>query len=320
VKLASLLGAAAVVTVCAATGAARPLGWSYASPTWSPNGSEVLFARARGPTGEILVARASGKTVRRITRAPIISQAAWSPDGARIAFVSRGRVFVAHRDGKGVRLLGRGAAAVWAPDSSHLAFDSTGQGPIRVAAADGANVVAVTEGPFDHAPSWSPDSRQLVFARAATPGGTEFLFVVGSDGTSLQPLGIQGADASWSPDGGRLAFWRKREDGVSLTIASLAASEPVSVTRALPAYSGSARWSPDGTKVLFTACSEFGACRVDVGEADGGDVRILGSGGEPSWAPDGRRIAFAARRSCRWSSVFTIGVDGKGLARLTPCR
>ena len=40
----------------------------------------------------------------------------------------------------------------------------------------------------------------------------------------------------------------------------------------------------------------------------------------PGWSPDGTRIAFTARLGCRWSSVFTVRVDGSRLARVTPCR
>ena len=319
-KLAPVLGAtAAAAALCAAGGDARLLGWSYASPTWSPDGRELVFASARGPAGELLVARANGRALRRIARAPIISQVAWSPDGARIAFVSRGSVFLVRRDGRGRRALGRGAELAWAPDSRHLAFDRGGRGGIRVVDADGGGGRTVTAGSYDRGPSWSPDGAELVFSRTEKPGGAESLFTAGAAG-AIRSLGIKGADPAWSPAGSRVAFWRYQPDGVVLTVESLDGSGSVSITRALPSYSGPARWSPDGSKLALTACSAFGACRVDVSDTAGSDVLILGSGGEPSWAPDGVRIAFAARRSCRWSSVFTVRSDGDGLARLTPCR
>jgi Tol biopolymer transport system component len=321
VKLSVLVAAAVVAaSLFAASGSSRPLGFSYASPSWSPDGRQLVFGSARGPVGDILIARANGKGVRRIARAPVVSQVVWSPDGRRIAYVSRGRIFVVGRDGSGSRRVATGAQVVWSPDSSQLAFDSGWAGPIRVAAADGTSRRTVSDGRYDRAPSWSPDGRRLVFSRASGPGGTESLFVVDADGRNLRGLGIQGADASWSPDGNRLAFWRKRAEGVALALANLDGSGFVPITRALAAYSGRARWSPDGSKLLFAPCSGTGACRVDVGDAQGHDVTILTSGAEPSWAPDGLRFAFTARRFCRTSGIFTMNADGNRLARLTPCR
>jgi Tol biopolymer transport system component len=310
----------AAAALFAASGSSRTLGFSYESPTWSPDGQQLVFGSARGPNGNVLIAGANGKGVRRLARAQILSQVVWSPDGTRIAFVTSGHVFVVGRDGSGKRGVGIGAAVVWSPDSTRLAFDSGWTGPIQVADPNGGSLHSVTSGRYDRAPTWSPDGRALLFSRAASPGGTEFLYVVGADGGGVRPLGIQGADAAWSPRGDKVAFWRKTSDGVALTVSSLDGSNVVRITRSLPAYSGRPRWSPDGSRLLFAPCSGTGACRVDVGDAEGHDVTILGSGAEPSWAPDGVRIAFTARRFCPTSGVFTINADGKRLTRVTRCR
>jgi Tol biopolymer transport system component len=320
VKFRALLAAGCIAAALfAASGSSRTLGFSYTSPSWSPDGRELVFGSARGPNGNLLIAHANGTHLRRVLRAQILSQVVWSPDGTRVAFVARGRVFVVGRDGRGLRRIARGAAVAWSPDSRRLAFDSGWAGPIRVAEATGG-VRAVTSGRYDRAPSWSPSGGELVFSRTETPGGTESLYAVSADGTNLRALGIQGADAAWAPGGDKVAYWRKTSTGVGLAVAGLDGSSPIMITRSLPAYSGPARWSPDGTRLLFSPCSGPGFCRVDVADAEGREVTILSAGAEPSWAPNGVRIAFTARRACRTSSIFAIDADGKRLARVTPCR
>jgi TolB protein len=320
VKLPSLTAAGfAAAALFAAGGSARPLGFNYASPSWSPDGRELVFLSARGPTGDIILATANGKRIRKLTPAALLSQVVWSPDGRQIAFVAGGHVFVVNRDGSGRRQLGTGAGVAWSPDSTRLAFDSGWVGPIQVANTDGSGRIRVTSGRYDRAPSWSPDGSSLVFSRAQSAGGPEALYVVGVDGVGLRSLGIQGADPSWSPRGDRLAYWGRRQDGVALAVAAFDGST-VQITRPLPAYSGPARWSLDGSMLLFAPCSGTGACRVDVADPDGRDVTILAPGADPAWAPDGKRVAFSARRLCRTSGIFTIDADGKRLARLTPCR
>ena len=37
----------------------------------------------------------------------------------------------------------------------------------------------------------------------------------------------------------------------------------------------------------------------------------------PAWSPDGKLVAFAARRGTGHFEIYTIGVDGTGLRRVT---
>ena len=295
---------------------------SYALPSWSPDGHRLAFASASGSVGAAVVtAGASGGPLRRVVRTGALSQVAWSPRGGRIAYGSHGRVFVIRSDGKQRHAVGSGVEAAWSPDGSRLAFARSALGgPIESVAADGGARTRVTGGRFDHAPAWSPDGTRLAFSRATTVGGPERLYAVGSDGTGLHALGVQGASPAWSPDGRSLAYWQRTPEGVALPAFRFAGEQVVPLTRTFAAFSRPPRWSPDGTRLLVTVCGAFGNCRLDVAAADGSGVTRLGPGSDPAWSPDGSRIAFVQRRSCAGWSVFVAKADGTGLRRVTPCR
>jgi TolB protein len=313
--------AAGLLVLLVGGAGARPLPPSYALPSWSPGGERLVFARALGPGGAVMTSRPDGKSLRRLAKTRVLSEVAWSPRGPRIAYASHGRVFVLRSDGKGRHLVGSGADLVWSPDGTRLAFaGSAVGGPIQIVQAGGGSRLRLTRARFDHAPAWSPDGRRLAFTRAASVGAQDYLYVVGVDGTGLRRLGPQGASPSWSPDGNALAFWQRTDQGVALALYRFGDEQVVRLTRTFAAFSHEPRWSPDGTQLLFTVCGPFGACRLDIAQADGSRVVRLGSGGDATWAPDGRRIAFVARVACAASSVFVMNADGGGQRRITPCR
>ena len=90
-------------------------------------------------------------------------------------------------------------------------------------------------------------------------------------------------------------------------------------------------WSPDGKSLAFTRILPGrGHAAIYLADANGGNVRKLVGGDRwymnPTWSPDGTRIAFyskldfprpSAGKQPPPSEIYTIGVDGKGLRRLT---
>jgi TolB protein len=146
------------------------------------------------------------------------------------------------------------------------------------------------------------------------------LYLVGADGTGLKPFGRQGAAPSWSPDGSRIAYWRRTPNGVALAVANADGSGELTLTRTVPSFSGVPQWSADSRRLVFNICSPFGPCRIDVAEADGRSVRRIAIGQDPVWAPNGNRVAFTMRRLCRSSGIFLVNPDGSRLKAITPCR
>jgi Tol biopolymer transport system component len=141
---------------------------------------------ARGEFGEILI---YGKSTPRDVQTP-----AWSPDGRKLAFVSRrdgnSEIYVMNADGSDQRNLTRHAASdqspAWSPDGQSIAFVSrrSGLAEIHVMNADGSDQrnLRVRVG-RDSGLGWSPDGRKIAF----TAGSTE-VYVVNADGSGRRQL------------------------------------------------------------------------------------------------------------------------------------
>jgi Tol biopolymer transport system component len=162
-------------------------------PTWSPNGNSILVHERASSTSELAL-----QLFETLTSTPVklnivgprsASQPAWSPDGARIAFVCQWPAYtdlcIANADGTGAVHLNDDAELdqepAWSPDGKRLAFARYPVGRSDDASAEVAVMDLATRqitllgNGAD--PAWSPDGAKLVFA------GTDGLFVMNADGS-----------------------------------------------------------------------------------------------------------------------------------------
>jgi Tol biopolymer transport system component len=201
--------------------------WGRGPPTWgsfSPDGTEIAFARNGSSRGPYIVASEGGKRYplghrcprmkiggRRVEACgePMFEAAAWSPDGSRIAwvdFVEDSAKFGHHAtvlsfvnpDGTGLReevarLPGGGGNLVWSPDGSQLAF--WGPSQIFVINADGSDLRQITDEGVNQWPAWSPDGSRIAFVHDGT------LYTIAPDGTAARRLDGVTPDGAiaWNP-------------------------------------------------------------------------------------------------------------------------
>ena len=172
---------------------------------------------------------------------------------------------------------------------------------------------------------------KLVFERP-TRGGAD-LFTVSADGSAVTRLTrLQGVehDASWSPDGSKVAFTRARnpETGpFEIWIVNADGSGLARVTRHRGFTFGPA-WSPDGQRIAYSKERRDRPPALYVVNSDGSGTQRLRSSRtegctDPSWSPDGTTIAFASTRVGESRQAFDSSIavidadDGGNLRRLT---
>jgi TolB protein len=138
------------------------------SPSYSPDGSQVVFTSDRGGRAQIYVMGADGSGQSRISFGDgTYSTPVWSPRGDLIAFTKQSggefQIGVMKTDGSGERILSTGfqqEGPTWAPNGRVLMFfkEAAGSGGPRLHSVDltGRNEQPIPTANFASDPAWSP--------------------------------------------------------------------------------------------------------------------------------------------------------------------
>lgn len=279
-------------------------------------------------TATVLLAPGEATPQARSQRRPVAnSLPEFSPDGRRIAFVSRrdgnGEIYVIDADGGNLRRLTSTAEdegrPTWSPDGRHLVFNlrADGRSTIWVADADGTNRRLLTDSAAQTA-AWARDRRIALGLGTFPAVAIAVLDSVGGRPRVLsQPEGLN-FWPSWSPDGTRIAFTSITPDRRLILVI---ANSDGSGFRALPdsIRAETPAWSPDDSRIAFQWHRGDNTDIYTI-SVDGSRIERLTSGPEtdevPSWSPDGRRIVFQSDRSGKME-VWIMRADGRDPKQLT---
>ncbi len=187
-------------------------GGTTLSPAWSSDGSRLAFSSSRTGDNEIYTSSPEGGDLHRITafRGPDVSPV-WNPKtNGQIAWVS-GRtglpqIYVMDSDGSNVQRMTDGGYATspsWSPSGQFLAFawdrkygpGAPGGQDIYIMDIASKRWTQLThESGANDFPSWSPDTRHIVFQRGSQ------IWTMLADGTEQQQLTHSGSNSmpNWS--------------------------------------------------------------------------------------------------------------------------
>lgn len=254
--------------------------------------TRIAYVNVQGPPvgrrWRLVVADADGENVQTVLESPQpIMSPAWSPDGARLAYVSfEGQM-----------------SSVYVQNLSTSSRE-------RVSAHAGIN----------GAPAFSPDGRRLALT-LSQPDGNVDLFVLDLATHGLTRITDDPAidtEPCWSPDGRSLYFTSDRAGRPQIYRISLARDERATRITFEGAYNARPRVSPDGTQLAIVTLDQ-GAYRIAAVNLANGRSRVLSSGRldeGPSFAPNGQTVLFAAREGGR-GVLETVAIDGSVTSRIS---
>jgi Tol biopolymer transport system component len=295
--------AVAVLAACILFGAALAGYWRARTATRSAHAAQMLPF-----TGAIGGQRPGGSEAIPTRMQPITSypgrasQAAISPDGARVAFT-------------------------W--DRNVGNFD------LYTKALFGPAARLTTNSAQDLYPAWSPDGRWLAFVRT-TEARSALMVIPSAGGEEREVRVLQGIE--WKADPTELSspgpVWSR--DGKDLVVSYQAEGEPGTPLYMTPVADGSQlrritnpgvgeidqypRLSPDGRWLAFVRQYTHSAADVFAEPANGGEARRVSSERTDirglSWMPDSRRLVFSANRIGAYQ-LWCIAISG-GEPKLIP--
>ena len=236
----------------------------------------------------------------------------------KIGFVHDNLIQVVYIDGSNSFSPGltRGTFS-WSPDGTSIVYEGiecewqypyyddtcTNLGLLIANVAYGGGY-ALTTGPTDRDPAWSPDGSSIAFSRGgrlhvmSPPAGTAL---------ALNIPAISATEPAWRQGGDRLAFTCEIATGNQDICAVNRDGTGFVRLTSTPGPDQEPAWHPDGSRIAFT--TDYNGVRSVVHMApDGTDLVRIISGESPAWSPTGDRLVVVGLGA----GLGIVNADGTG--------
>jgi eukaryotic-like serine/threonine-protein kinase len=321
-------------------------------PSLSPDGAQVAFSWG-GPDNanfDLYVRRVADGPALRLTTSPMIDNlAAWSPDGALIAFVRQiddgAAVYLTPPMPGSERKLAELKPATkllylmnlsWSPDGKWLVTDSwDGKSPslVLLRVADGGQRVLISnsaaEGSYCY-PEFSPTGEWIAYAHCSSKDG----LTGDSDPCDIHVLPLDGdynprgqprqltshrspiRGITWAPDGRSVVYGASIGGDLRLWRVALSGEAP----ERMDAFNGTfPTTSRIGGKLIYSHeySDEFDIWKLQANAAPVPVLSSTRSDHDPQLSPAGDRVAFVSTRSGRGHEIWVASLAGTSAAPLT---
>jgi TolB protein len=261
--------------------------------------TRIAYIVKQGSRYSLQIADADGANAQTALASPepIISPA-WSPDGARLAYVSfenKRPVVYVHNLATGQRQAvanfpGSNSAPAWSPDGARLAvvLSRDGGSQIFLINADGSGARRVTSSSaIDTEPVFSRDGQSIYFT--SDRGGSPQIYRVPVGGGSPQRVTFDGSynvSPDLSPDGRLLTYITRQNGAFRVAVLDLAAGQTQIVSEGPRDESPS--FAPNGRMIVYA--SEVGGRGILQATSSDGRIRQrlsvpAADVREPAWGP-----------------------------------
>jgi TolB protein len=182
------------------------------APRFSPDGQSLVYSVAKDGNIDIFSKNLKTGEQTKLTNDPSIDTSpAFSADQKQIVFTSdrsgSPQIYKMNIDGTNSTRLsfgaGRYSTPVWANEGNLIAFTKqiNGQFQIGVMDSNGGEEKILTSAYLVEGPSFSPNSRAIIFQKEDGPGAPSSLWTIDINGSNLRKLSSSsnGSDPTWSP-------------------------------------------------------------------------------------------------------------------------